>query len=304
MNAALLNTDLIALLLLGLGAPVYGLARLTNQRVVGFGVSTLFAAGAIASLATGASVKIWLLCSVFALGYPAAAAAGHYRDTLLRWLASRRAAALALVAAGPLCAGAWAAWIDFSTAAPTADLVAGRELPALPPEPVVVSMTGFTDRGQAVPLATRPVEDLAPATLHQAERLLTTGHFESIIRTDGPDPNYNCHGWVFSDGQFWIRNDAVESILTDNDYRKVSKPTVGDVIVYRDGDGRVLHTGMVRLLNRDTPIVESKWGHVGRFLHPAGEQPYGELWEFYRSPRKGHLIRLGDSPSSNDGIAE
>ena len=40
--------------------------------------------------------------------------------------------------------------------------------------------------------------------------------------------------------------------------------------------------------------IESKWGNVGRFMHPVAEQPYGETWSFYRSPRRGHLIRLDD----------
>jgi hypothetical protein len=37
--------------------------------------------------------------------------------------------------------------------------------------------------------------------------------------------------------------------------------------------------------------VESKWGWLGRYLHPPAAQRYGTLWTFHRSDRTGHRLR-------------
>jgi hypothetical protein len=37
-------------------------------------------------------------------------------------------------------------------------------------------------------------------------------------------------------------------------------------------------------------LVESKWGNLGVFLHPADKTPYGTEFTFYRSARSGHLL--------------
>lgn len=114
-----------------------------------------------------------------------------------------------------------------------------------------------------------------------------------IIRLGKPDEICNCHGWVFAGGQFGVHSAAVEDILVDNGYVEVSDVREGDVVVYRTPEGEVEHTGLVRLKGADGLIlVESKWGMLGVYIHPPEATPWGSNFLFYRSPRKGHVLKL------------
>lgn len=145
-----------------------------------------------------------------------------------------------------------------------------------------------TDRGRRIRLGT-PVQPVPLADLSEVENHNRTHELSRkvIVRT-GPDPSHNCHGWVFTDGQFWIAG-VVDDILTDNEYRLVSTPAVGDLAVYRGGAGKVVHSGIVRSAE-GCILVESKWGPMSRFIHCPEDQPFGGACTFYRSSRRGHLL--------------
>jgi hypothetical protein len=102
----------------------------------------------------------------------------------------------------------------------------------------------------------------------------------------------NCHGYVFTAGHYWVGGAQVDLILEDNGYHAVSAVRPDDVAVYRDGDGKVMHSGIVRGVGSDGVIlVESKWGQGGRFIHRHDRSPYqGTDCAFYRSPRQGHVV--------------
>ena len=73
----------------------------------------------------------------------------------------------------------------------------------------------------------------------------------------------NCHGLTFLDGDYWLLGSQVETILDDNDWVivKHTKAQPGDVAVYRDLKGRIVHTAKV--IGRDTTahvLVKSKNG--------------------------------------------
>ena len=103
----------------------------------------------------------------------------------------------------------------------------------------------------------------------------------------------NCHGWVFLDGQYLISGEAVQRILDDNGYEVVEEALAGDVIVYRDDDQNIVHTGVVRgVLDDGTIIIESKWGTEGVFLHNPLDTPYLSNFEYYRSPRPTHRVNI------------
>lgn len=103
----------------------------------------------------------------------------------------------------------------------------------------------------------------------------------------------NCHGWVFLDGQFLITGDAVQRILDDNEYEVVEEALAGDVIIYRDNNRNIVHSGLVRgVLNDGTIIIESKWGVEGVFLHNPLDTPYSVLFDYYRSPRPTHRVKI------------
>jgi hypothetical protein len=159
----------------------------------------------------------------------------------------------------------------------------------------------YTDRGRVIPLYT--AEDQPPLP---ERRLPDPGVYwpehafgSQLIRTAPPDPNYNCHGWVFTGGQFILAPDAVEMILHDNGYYPVERPRVGDIVVYYDQGGMITHTALVRAIGEeDFVLVESKWGcKGGRYLHLP------ELWfsarlVYYRTDRGSHVIRGLEKPTA------
>ncbi|MFO0941830.1 MAG: hypothetical protein U0930_13835 [Pirellulales bacterium] len=53
----------------------------------------------------------------------------------------------------------------------------------------------------------------------------------------------------------------MELILQDNAYQPITQPVENDIVIYRSEDGRILHTGLVRVILPDSTIlIESKWG--------------------------------------------
>lgn len=47
---------------------------------------------------------------------------------------------------------------------------------------------------------------------------------------------FDCHGFTFGDGQFWINSSQVEGILKGDNYQKHDTPTVGDIAIFRATD--------------------------------------------------------------------
>jgi hypothetical protein len=157
------------------------------------------------------------------------------------------------------------------------------------PELRKLAQPALTDRGKSVWLfVPRDAEKhlIQPETEERTYR----GSSLKVIRTALPAPESNCHGWVFTGGRYWVAGGQVDQILQDNGYQTVSAAAVGDLIVYRNA-GNVVHTGIVRAITDDgLVLVESKWMKNGRFLHAPEDQPYSPEWQFYHSPRKGHLL--------------
>lgn len=57
--------------------------------------------------------------------------------------------------------------------------------------------------------------------------------------------NYNCHGYSFGDSEVFIDNRFVDIILEDDNYTNMGKfavPQDGDIVVYRDKKGAVVHS--------------------------------------------------------------
>jgi hypothetical protein len=146
---------------------------------------------------------------------------------------------------------------------------------------------GVTDSGRKIELFHYDERE-DPETLDQLlvkdEDLL-----QKVIRVAGPDTVCNCHGWVFTGGQYGLASEDVDAILADNGYVVVDKAREGDVVIYRDDLGGVRHSGLVRFVGTDDLVlVESKWGPLGLYLHPPQDQPYGDLFHFYRTSRPGN----------------
>jgi hypothetical protein len=155
------------------------------------------------------------------------------------------------------------------------------------------ALLATTDAGHAVPLfSASPSAAIASQELES--RYLSDLHLNvKLIQTAPSDLKYNCHGWVFTDGRFWVRSSMVETILKDNAYRAVTNPRVGDVAVFRSQVGEVTHTGLVRAGGKNGGIlIESKWGRFGRFVHTPEDHGYrGHQVTYYRTSRGTHLLK-------------
>src|SRR5205807_1031471 len=104
-----------------------------------------------------------------------------------------------------------------------------------------------TDLGSPIPVyRVAYPERISPADRRAEEMFLRkAGAAEGVVHVAGPDPTYNCHGWVFAGGRGWIHGGDVDAILKDNGYVQVKQPGVGDLIVYRDSSGGIVHSGFV-----------------------------------------------------------
>jgi hypothetical protein len=148
-----------------------------------------------------------------------------------------------------------------------------------PPEANIVSQTR---KGNNIPNEVGFV--LTPLRVQQAREQIrdiypTSRFFEE---RKGPTGAYNCHGLTFINRRAWIvSGDAIQMILVDDQYQSlpVEQATAGDVVIYRDRDGDIEHSGVV--IYRETsgsltaPIVLSKWGMAGEYLHRFNNCPFG-----------------------------
>ena len=156
------------------------------------------------------------------------------------------------------------------------------------------SLVVRTDGGQPIPLFVARGEAPTDTVADAERRYLQQARLElKLIQTATVDASYNCHGWVFAGGRFWVRSTFVRRILEDNGYRATEQVTPGDVAVYRAVTGEVSHTGLVRSVNEAGQVlIESKWGRLGRYIHTAEDHAYrGHQVTYYRTARGNHHLQ-------------
>ncbi len=105
-----------------------------------------------------------------------------------------------------------------------------------------------------------------------------------VIESAPPDDTYVCHDWTFFGGPTGTPTDP-EVMLSERPYEATDHPQPGDVIIYRDRTGTILHSGLVKATGAaGFVLVESKWGNRGLLLHlPAVDGlPAGTTWTFCR----------------------
>jgi hypothetical protein len=164
----------------------------------------------------------------------------------------------------------------------------------------VLDRQAYTDKGRPISLfhfALHTSADEVEQFMQASET-----HQKQVIRLANANPATNCHGWVFLDGAYGLRDFEVHQILEDNGYTVVDSPREGDVAIYTTS-GKINHSGLARRPDPHGPIlVQSKWGPFGLYLHAPDKQPFGGLCTFYRSPRAGHAIQL--VPTTSVSAAE
>jgi hypothetical protein len=164
--------------------------------------------------------------------------------------------------------------------------------------------TALTDAGKPIPLFRIHPDDLSYTSSSVEEARVSQRSLHcGLVQTGPASDDYNCHGWIFAGGRFWVRGNVVESILADNGYKAVPRPVAGDLAVFRDQRGEVSHTGLVHRVGDDEAVlVESKWGKLGRYVHTCADHIYGDnTCTFYRSSRSGHLLRGLESAQPGPG---
>src|SRR5262249_20589794 len=108
--------------------------------------------------------------------------------------------------------------------------------------------------------------------------------------TDAPGVDYNCHGWVFTGGRYWLTSADVARVLKDNGYVAVKMPAPGDIIIYYNACKEPVHTGLVRASDALGILIESKWDIRCRYVHLPEAHDYPDTWVYYPTERPGHLL--------------
>jgi hypothetical protein len=86
--------------------------------------------------------------------------------------------------------------------------------------------------------------------------------------------NCDCHGLTFAEGKYWINNDQTDKLLKGDNYKKTDKPQVGDVVVYRDASGEVVHSTTVTAVDDKDKVTEvSGLGGLEPQSHSDKPQP-------------------------------
>lgn len=104
----------------------------------------------------------------------------------------------------------------------------------------------------------------------EAEKLLHDPQYAfQFIRTAPADVSYNCHGWTFRAGKRSVGDSEVTEWINSPRYKQVvTRPMPSDIVIYYKGDS-ICHSGIVQSISRNgIVLVESKWGTLGRFIHP------------------------------------
>ncbi len=165
--------------------------------------------------------------------------------------------------------------------------------------------SALTDAGRTIQLFRWDVDDDAFEYFSALSSQRLVSLHDKIIQRAAPDYRYNCHGWVFTGGEYLLRGHQVEQILQDNGYAVTDKPQPNDLVIYRSTDGTIVHTGLVRSVLEDgTVLEESKWGLDGRFLHRPEDTPYSRTFAYYRGARADHRIvikKTAESPLASCG---
>lgn len=170
--------------------------------------------------------------------------------------------------------------------------------PALPGEITpITTHVGLTDKGRRIDLFRFELKGELPA-VDQAIRVTNNSFPAALIRRKDADLSANCHGWVFANGVYLINSTGVSMILEDNGYTPVAIPRTGDVAIYRNAAGNVVHTAIVcSVLADQTVLLESKWGVHHRFIHLPEDQPYSTLIEYFTTQRDNHGITILEEAS-------
>ena len=145
----------------------------------------------------------------------------------------------------------------------------------------IIGQGGEHDR-QAIALGTRRTHHInnemrpeaIPEALEQAIQHIKKLNPNAILRS--ASNTYNCVGMVFATRRTWVDPEHISIFLNDDGYRRlenINQTELGDVVVYRDNSGEIVHVGIiiekrVDFSNAETRYkVLSKWGQWAEYIH-------------------------------------
>jgi hypothetical protein len=103
-----------------------------------------------------------------------------------------------------------------------------------------------------------------------------------VIQTGPPDESYVCHDWALGHEAKEQVKGEIDEVLRKQGYRRVPRPFLGDVIVYRSPGGSIMHSGVVKAVGKNGfVLIESKWGALGRYLHEPKVEGLEASYAYY-----------------------
>ena len=313
MTSSFLPITTLDILLFAFACLVLGLALLLFGRslrgrkglIVSFLVLALLLGSTLIALALRSSFPSWIplaaLTALWSAGLLVSQVRLYLISSCVHRLGGVNLLALILIGLGVGSPLAWSHWQEQQIQEHDANSALLAQIGA--PRHNQVVRLGLTDRGRAIPLLELHADiDVAGWTAAENRKFAAMNLQHPPVRTALPNPDCNCHGWVFAGGGYWVDGNDVKNILDDNGYYEVAIPEVGDIIVYFAGN-ELLHSGVVRSVNADDGIlIESKWGMNSRVLHAPEDQPLWQNWQFYHTSREGHQLRLPGKTSPNKSL--
>lgn len=295
----MVEMEAIAVAILGGGGTLLGILGLLRPHWAkhwAFRMAPLAVTGLASALAFAAGSP---LLALLPLGLVAFWTIANFGDELIRaatrvvaHLRRPRLACGTLFLASPVIAVAWSYW----TVVP--------EKFWEPPQLMMVDKTEVahgtvrTDTGQSL----RMIAPVRRATAEEVLEVKNQTVLPNLICTDLPGVDYNCHGWVFTGGRYWVTGLDVARVLNDNGYVPVKTPAPGDVVIYYNNAKQPVHTGLVRASDALGIIIESKWDIRGRYIHLPEMQDYSDTWVYYHTDRPSHLLVGLDSAHKVEAV--
>lgn len=141
------------------------------------------------------------------------------------------------------------------------------------------------------PISNFQVNHLTRLDWHSAGENRERYRHTSAVFVGSPSPLYNCHGLTFASKRTQVDGSTatIHWILREDDFEELppgSNPQTGDVVIYYDDAGEVVHSGIVMSIAEGAglriPKVWSKWGKSHEVVHALYDCPYSPNVRYFR----------------------
>jgi RHS repeat-associated protein len=162
----------------------------------------------------------------------------------------------------------------------------------------------FTDNGKPI-TAYRATGEIS-VTTKDANGNVANGGKELLRNGNTFDNKSDCHGLTFASGQVWINDDQAKSILSGDGYTTTGFPQVGDVGIYNNPAGDVVHSVTLSGFGDQGIEVDSKGGITAEQKQAAPGSGPGTAWPdatakmtWYHKKDESNTPAEGGAPHSN-----